>query len=44
MDTVRSAIRPDGNKTVRAELFPNISIGDAPVRRAAGTPAPKGAG
>jgi biopolymer transport protein ExbD len=46
MDSVRSAIRPDpqtGNQTMRAELFPNISIGDAPVRRAAGTPAPKGA-
>lgn len=46
MDTVRSAIRPDPaggvGRTVRAELFPNISIGDAPVRKQAGAPAPKG--
>ena len=46
MDTVRSAIRPDPaggvGKTVRAELFPNISIGDAPVRKQAGAPASKG--
>jgi biopolymer transport protein ExbD len=44
MDTVRSAVRPDpaggAGKTVRAELFPNISIGDAPVRKAAATAAP----
>ncbi len=36
MDTVRSSVTADGNKLVRAELFPNISIGDAPVRRQAG--------
>jgi biopolymer transport protein ExbD len=46
MDTVRSAIRPDpsgaAGRTVRAELFPNISIGDAPVRRQATAPAAKG--
>jgi biopolymer transport protein ExbD len=38
MDSIRSAVRPapDGSlKTVRAELFPNVSIGDAPVRGAA---------
>jgi biopolymer transport protein ExbD len=38
MDTLRVAVRPapeGGLKTVRAELFPNISIGDAPVRGAA---------
>ena len=37
MDHVRSAVRPSpegGAKTVRAVLFPNISIGDAPVRKA----------
>ncbi len=36
MDHVRSAIRPSpegGAQTVRAVLFPNISIGDAPVRK-----------
>ena len=38
MDTVRSAVTADGAKLVRAELFPNISIGDAPVRRQAGAP------
>lgn len=48
MDTVRSAIRPDpaggAGKTVRAELFPNISIGDAPVRKQAGAAVGPGAG
>ena len=47
MDTVRSAIRPDpaggAGKTVRAELFPNISIGDAPVRKQAGAATAPGA-
>jgi biopolymer transport protein ExbD len=36
MDHLRSAVRPSpegGAKTVRAVLFPNISIGDAPVRK-----------
>jgi len=36
MDTVRSAVTADGPRLMRAELFPNISIGDAPVRRQAG--------
>lgn len=37
MDSIRSAVRPapeGGLKTVTAELFPNVSIGDAPVRGA----------
>ena len=41
MDSIRSAVRPapgGGLKTVTAELFPNVSIGDAPVR-GAGAPA-----
>jgi biopolymer transport protein ExbD len=42
MDTVRSSITAQGTKLVRAELFPNISIGDAPVRKQAGA-APKAA-
>ena len=48
MDTVRSSVRPDGAKLVRAELFPHISIGDAPVRRDAAArlavPPARGAG
>lgn len=31
MDAVRGTLTTDGPKIVRAELFPNISIGDAPV-------------
>jgi biopolymer transport protein ExbD len=31
MDTVRGTVTFDGPKTVRSELFPNISIGDAPL-------------
>jgi len=31
MDAVRGTVTFDGPKVVRAELFPNISIGDAPV-------------
>lgn len=31
MDAVRATHAPDGPKIVTAELFPNISIGDAPV-------------
>ena len=31
MDAVRETYTAQGAKTVRAELFPNISIGDAPV-------------
>ncbi len=36
MDHLRSAVRPSpegGANTVRAVLFPNISIGDAPLRK-----------
>ena len=36
MDTVRSSVTAKGAQLLRAELFPNISIGDAPVRRQAG--------
>ncbi len=39
MDTVRSSVIPKGAVLMRAELFPNISIGDAPVRRSAAAPA-----
>ena len=38
MDSIRSAVRPapdGGIKTVLVDLFPNVSIGDAPVRGAA---------
>jgi biopolymer transport protein ExbD len=42
MDTVRSSITAQGPKLIRSELFPNISIGDAPVRKQAA--AAKGAG
>ncbi|WP_280156127.1 biopolymer transporter ExbD [Piscinibacter sp. XHJ-5] len=31
MDAVRETYRVEGPRTVRSELFPNISIGDAPV-------------
>jgi hypothetical protein len=31
MDAVRGTVVAQGPKIVRAELFPNISIGDAPV-------------
>ena len=31
MDATRESHSPQGKKTTRAELFPNISIGDAPV-------------
>lgn len=43
MDAVRSSVRPDGARLVRAELFPHISIGDAPVRRGAAQVAARGA-
>jgi biopolymer transport protein ExbD len=36
MDAVRASVTAQGNKLVRADLFPNISIGDAPVRKRAG--------
>jgi biopolymer transport protein ExbD len=32
MDVVRASRTVQGNKVVTAELFPNISIGDAPLR------------
>jgi biopolymer transport protein ExbD len=35
MDAVRGTVTAQGPKIVRAELFPNISIGDAPLRGAA---------
>jgi biopolymer transport protein ExbD len=35
MDAVRGTVTPQGPRLIRAELFPNISIGDAPVRGAA---------
>jgi hypothetical protein len=41
---VRSSVTSEGAKLMRAELFPNISIGDAPVRRQAGAPVPPKAG
>ncbi len=34
MDTVRMAQVPQGTAVVQAELFPDISIGDAPIRSA----------
>lgn len=40
MDAVSVKLTAEGNKLLRAELFPNISIGDAPVRVASA----KGAG
>ena len=33
MDAVRSGHMAQGDKVVRSELFPNISIGDAPMRK-----------
>ena len=44
MDTVRSSVTAQGAQLMRAELFPNISIGDAPVRRQATAPVPQKAG
>jgi biopolymer transport protein ExbD len=35
MDAMRSTVTAQGPKVARAELFPNISIGDAPLRGAA---------
>ena len=35
MDSVRSSVTAQGAQLMRAELFPNISIGDAPVRKPA---------
>ncbi len=36
MDAVRASVTAQGAKLVRADLFPHISIGDAPVRKRAG--------
>jgi len=33
MDAMRSANTASGNQVVRAELFPGISLGDAPLRK-----------
>jgi len=35
MDAMRSVVTPETPKGQRSELFPNIAIGDAPVRKAA---------
>ena len=32
MDALRSGHMAQGDKLVRSELFPNISIGDAPIK------------
>jgi biopolymer transport protein ExbD len=40
MDAVRATYTAEGNKLVRADLFPQISVGDAPLRG----PAPGAAG
>lgn len=36
MDAVRSYVEPGGDKKAKRDLFPDVSIGDAPVVRAAG--------
>ena len=41
MDTVRGTYTAEGAKVTRSELFPNISVGDAPVRGAAAATAKK---
>ncbi len=38
MDAVRAVHTPQGPKILTAELFPEISIGDAPLRRQQGRP------
>ncbi|MBX3636471.1 MAG: biopolymer transporter ExbD [Rubrivivax sp.] len=47
MDAMRSTVTADGAKLLRAELFPTVSIGDAPLRagesRQAGTAGVPGA-
>ncbi len=35
MDAMRSTVTADGAKPVRALLFPNIALGDAPIRKKA---------
>jgi biopolymer transport protein ExbD len=44
MDAMRATVTAEGPKTVRSELFPSLSIGDAPVRseKAAAAALPKG--
>ena len=37
MDAMRATVTVQGPKIVRAQLFPNISIGDAPLRKAGAT-------
>ena len=32
MDALRATYTAQGNKLVRADLFPQIAIGDAPIR------------
>ena len=35
MDAVRSGVQAQGAKIIRTDYFPNISIGDAPIRKPA---------
>jgi len=35
VDAMRSGRMQQGGKWVRAELFPNVAIGDAPLRKGA---------
>ena len=37
MDAMRATVTAQGPKIVRAQLFPNISIGDAPIRKTGAT-------
>ena len=37
MDAMRATVTVQGAKIVRAQLFPNISIGDAPIRKQGAT-------
>ena len=37
MDAMRATVTVQGPKIVRAQLFPNISIGDAPIRKTGAT-------
>ena len=38
MDAVRVGHQAQGDAVVRAELFPDISVGDAPIRAGQGAP------
>ncbi len=42
MDAVRASVVPQGAELIRTPLFPDISIGDAPVRKAASSPGKSG--